>query len=35
VEINKPAWKKIKAQFGDSVFLENGELNREALGRLV
>jgi dephospho-CoA kinase len=35
VEPNKPAWKKLKAAFGDEIFLENGELNREALGKLV
>ncbi|XP_055643972.1 dephospho-CoA kinase domain-containing protein [Toxorhynchites rutilus septentrionalis] len=36
VEPGKPAWHKIKAAFGESVFhAESGELNREALGKLI
>lgn len=31
----KPAWKKIKKEFGDCVVLDNGELNREALGNII
>ena len=35
VEPGKPAWKKIREQFGDRVFLEDGHLDREEMGRLV
>uniref|UniRef100_A0A1Q3G362 Dephospho-CoA kinase domain-containing protein n=1 Tax=Culex tarsalis TaxID=7177 RepID=A0A1Q3G362_CULTA len=36
VEPGKPAWHKIKAAFGDGVFhADSGELNREALGKLI
>uniref|UniRef100_A0A2M3ZB03 Dephospho-CoA kinase domain-containing protein n=1 Tax=Anopheles braziliensis TaxID=58242 RepID=A0A2M3ZB03_9DIPT len=36
VEPGRPAWHKIKATFGESVFHEDsGELNREALGRII
>lgn len=36
VEPGKPAWHKIKAAFGDSVFHpDSGELNRDALGKLI
>lgn len=35
VEPGKPAWKKIKAEFGDSVFHDDGTINREALGKLI
>lgn len=36
VEPGKPAWHKIKAAFGDGVFHpDSGELNREALGKLI
>ncbi|VDI01214.1 dephospho-CoA kinase [Mytilus galloprovincialis] len=29
------AWKTIRTQFGDEVFHENGELNREKLGQII
>ncbi|OWF35365.1 dephospho-CoA kinase domain-containing protein-like [Mizuhopecten yessoensis] len=29
------AWKKIRQHFGDEVFLENGEINREKLGEII
>ncbi|KFB52049.1 hypothetical protein ZHAS_00020233 [Anopheles sinensis] len=36
VEPGRPAWHKIKATFGETVFdADSGELNREALGRLI
>lgn len=35
VEPNKAAWKKIRKEFGDSVFHTDGTLNREALGQIV
>ncbi|KAG4076425.1 hypothetical protein HA402_005868 [Bradysia odoriphaga] len=35
VEPGKPAWKKIKAEFGDAVFHDDGTINREALGKLI
>ncbi|XP_063708237.1 dephospho-CoA kinase domain-containing protein [Culicoides brevitarsis] len=35
VEPGKKAWKKIKKEFGDGVFKENGELDRDALGKLI
>uniref|UniRef100_A0A336KM79 Dephospho-CoA kinase domain-containing protein n=1 Tax=Culicoides sonorensis TaxID=179676 RepID=A0A336KM79_CULSO len=35
VEPGKTAWHKIKKEFGDGVFNENGELDREALGKLI
>lgn len=35
VEPNKPAWKKIRDTFGEEVFNEDGELDREALGKLI
>ncbi|KAK3853348.1 hypothetical protein Pcinc_036790 [Petrolisthes cinctipes] len=35
VEPGKKAWKKIRAAFGDDVFLESGELDREKLGKLI
>ncbi|XP_055547040.1 dephospho-CoA kinase domain-containing protein [Wyeomyia smithii] len=36
VEPGKPAWYKIKAAFGDSVFQANsGELDRDALGKII
>lgn len=35
VEPGKPAWKKIKAEFGDEILLQNGELNRPLLGKVV
>jgi dephospho-CoA kinase len=31
----KPAWKEIKSRFGDEILLENGEIDREKLGRIV
>lgn len=35
VEPGKPAWKKIKDAFGEGVFKENDELDREELGKLI
>jgi dephospho-CoA kinase len=35
VEPGKPAYFKIKEAFGESVFSEDGTLNREALGKLI
>ncbi|XP_064613832.1 dephospho-CoA kinase domain-containing protein-like [Liolophura sinensis] len=37
-EVVKPgrrAWKKIRGEFGDGVFLSSGELNREKLGQII
>lgn len=35
VEPGKPAWHKIKKEFGDEVLNENCELDREALGKVI
>ncbi|XP_012270974.1 uncharacterized protein LOC105694673 [Orussus abietinus] len=35
VEPGKPAWHKIKEEFGSEVFLENGHLNRAKLGDII
>lgn len=35
VEPGKPAWHKIRKEFGPEVFLENGELDRVKLGDLI
>lgn len=35
VEPDQPAWNKIKERFGGGVFLENGELDRPALGSVI
>jgi len=35
VEPGRPAWKKIKKEFGDEVFLPNGTLNRQRLGEII
>lgn len=35
VKPGKPAWHKIKVAFGDIVFQEDGEINREVLGQLI
>lgn len=35
VEPDQPAWNKIKERFGEGVFLENGELDRPALGSVI
>lgn len=35
VEPGKPAWQKIKMVFGDGVLKEGGEIDREALGRMI
>uniref|UniRef100_T1JD75 Dephospho-CoA kinase domain-containing protein n=1 Tax=Strigamia maritima TaxID=126957 RepID=T1JD75_STRMM len=35
VEPGKPAWHKIRNEFGDSVFLEDGTLNRAILGEII
>lgn len=29
------AWREIRAAFGDGVFNEDGELNRELLGKII
>jgi len=35
VEINSPAWCKIKDCFGDNYFLSDGEIDRKKLGEVV
>lgn len=35
VEPGEKAWKEIRDAFGTEVFHENGELNREALGKAI
>lgn len=35
VEPGTPAWQKIRDEFGEEVFLDDGQLNREELGRIV
>ncbi|KAJ6632869.1 Dephospho-CoA kinase domain-containing protein [Pseudolycoriella hygida] len=35
VEPGKPAWKKIKAEFGEDVFNDDDTINREKLGKLI
>lgn len=35
VEPGRRAWTKIRAAFGDEVFEESGEINRERLGQIV
>lgn len=35
VEPGKPAWSKIKEAFGEGVFLPDGNLNREELGKII
>ncbi|XP_045616933.2 dephospho-CoA kinase [Procambarus clarkii] len=35
VEPGKKAWKKIRAAFGDEVFLDSGEIDREKLSKVV
>lgn len=35
VEPGQPAWFKLRERFGKEVFLENGKLNRKALGAIV
>ena len=35
VEPGKPAWKQIREQFGEEMFLEDGHLDRVQMGRLV
>ncbi|CAL1277714.1 unnamed protein product [Larinioides sclopetarius] len=35
VEPGKRAWRKIREEFGDSVFHSDGTLNRSALGQVV
>ncbi|XP_031635649.1 dephospho-CoA kinase domain-containing protein [Contarinia nasturtii] len=35
IDINTPAYKRIKAEFGEEILLPNGEINRIALGQLV
>ncbi|CAH1395023.1 unnamed protein product [Nezara viridula] len=35
VEPGRKAWKKIKNEFGNTVFHPSGEINREALGELI
>lgn len=35
MEPGKDAWKKLRKAFGESVFLESGELNRAALGEII
>lgn len=35
VQPGKLAWRKIREQFGEEVFLADGQLNREQLGRII
>lgn len=35
VQPGQPAWKKIREQFGNNVFLEDGQLDRDEMARLV
>ncbi len=35
VQPGEKAWKEIKKTFGDVVLLEDGQLNREALGNII
>nr|KAG5705171.1 hypothetical protein BaRGS_030888 [Batillaria attramentaria] len=35
VQPGKAAWHKIREQFGDEVFLDDGHLDREKMGRIV
>lgn len=35
VESGKPAWHKIRKEFGPEVFLDTGELDRAKLGDLI
>lgn len=35
VEPNKPAWHKIRREFGVEVFTDNGELDRAKLGEII
>lgn len=35
MEPGTAAWKKIKEEFGDEVFLPSGQLNRERLGEII
>uniref|UniRef100_A0A0A9Y3C7 Dephospho-CoA kinase domain-containing protein n=1 Tax=Lygus hesperus TaxID=30085 RepID=A0A0A9Y3C7_LYGHE len=35
VEPGKPAWRKIKFHFGEEVFKEHGEIDRQRLGQIV
>jgi len=35
VEPGEKAWKEIRTAFGPEVFLENGELNRDILGKII
>ena len=35
VEPGRPAWKKIKAHFGNQVINDDGSLNRAQLGQII
>ena len=35
VQPGKPAWKKIREQFGAEVFLDDGNLDRAKMGEMV
>jgi len=35
VEPGKPAWIKIRNEFGDEVFLDDGQINRAKLGEII
>lgn len=35
VQPGQKAWKQIGKEFGSQVFQENGELNRDALGKII
>lgn len=35
VECGKPAWKKIRAEFGDDILNNDKSINREMLGKII
>ena len=35
VNPGQKAWNEIRKEFGNEVFLEDGQLNREALGKII
>ena len=35
VNPGQKAWNEIHKEFGNEVFLEDGQLNREALGKII
>lgn len=35
VEPGRKAWKKLKAEFGEDIMMEDGQLNREKLAEII